>query len=247
MTKKLPELEVLRVQDDRAQADLELFTKRARNLDWDEWMLKYLVCSSGHWGGLRGWPVDNRMVIDMLADGAIKVAVEEIPRSAQIKDKTCYEAFCGGGSKEHGELKWYAYSWLKSIGEPLPEYEQDVSYGRCDVFAPKLNISVECGDTTAVRIADGLANGYNEIVMVLFDRCRKEDVNAIVRLTADDEKLIDFAHIGAFPPYLNAVFGERVGQKIDGKAGPGYKRATPVDVSAAVARYRETGKKWNEE
>ncbi len=225
-----------------ARKDHENFVRRIKNRDWDEDMLRSLVCSSQGWYGLRGWPDDNRMVIDMLTDGAIQASVEEIPRTASIDDNSYYEAFSGNGSEEHGRLKWYAYSWLKSLGESAPEYEQELCYGRCDVFAPRLNISVECGDTEAVRIADGLAYGYSEITMVLFDS-RKQQTNAIVRLTANIEKLIDFAHVGAFPMYLNERLEKRVGKTIKGHFGPGYRRARPVDVHAAVAAFRQKGKK----
>jgi hypothetical protein len=58
----------------------------------------------------------------------------------------------GGESPRHQALKKVAFQMLKEAGEPNPEYE----FNYYDVYSPKLRIIIECGNTSADKILEGL-------------------------------------------------------------------------------------------
>jgi hypothetical protein len=76
-------------------------------------------------------------------------------------------AFLGSNaSVEHGRVKWAAWCWARSLGEPQPGYEVRLSHGVADVVAPTLKYLIECGDTTPQKVTEVLTSGWK--VFALF-------------------------------------------------------------------------------
>ncbi len=220
----------------------KLFT-RIKTHDWDEEMVDFVTCSSGHWGGPRGYRDDTQLFVDMLREGAITVCVENVRREPRpLQDDAPYsEAFNGGASDGHGEMKWWAFSWLRRRGEERPIYEYPLGYGKCDVWAPSLQIAVECGDTTAIRVADGLALGYREMVVFMFSTVVVQETGApAIIFRSDDRKLLDFANRGAFSEHLKEQIQNRVNATVlVEKSARQYDRGSRgMSVAEAVAQAR---------
>ena len=78
-------------------------------------------------------------------------------------------AFLGSNaSVEHGRVKWAAWCWARSLGEPQPRYEVRLWHGVADVVAPTLKYLVECGDTTPRKVTQVLTSGWKVFALFTF-------------------------------------------------------------------------------
>jgi integrase/recombinase XerD len=228
---------------DLADRRLSALVGRVEKQDWDLRMLQRVVTSSDSWTGSRGWPQDDQLFVDMLRAGVIRVSFDEIDWKL-IEEKWAQEfrvkSASGPGGSSHHELKWLACCWLYKRGEISPQCEVPIIHGTCDVWSPQLQIAVECGDVEAIRIADGLAFGYREFVVIPFEPQQK--TNTVVIFTANDEKLIEFAAAGAFERSLIEVVEQRLGRKISATTLRYDRGARGAGVTGAVAKFRQEKK-----
>ncbi len=96
------------------------------------------------------------------------------PRPGTPRHRVWSKAHFDGASTEHGDLKWWAWNWLRQQGEPHPQFEYNAWYGRADVAAPTIGCAVECGDTPARKVIRSLWEGQWS-VFVLFPYLYVED------------------------------------------------------------------------
>lgn len=131
-----------------------------------------------------------RVLDGFMRDGHILLEEMEIDFAADpSKTDPLYSTFCGAFIKRaptpprdnsgysrsgyHSRLKWAGWSWLRSLGDPAPEYEFQFqhSYGIADVFSTKLAIAIECGNTQAGKVVaafEGEREPIDRVVILPF-------------------------------------------------------------------------------